>query len=800
MRVAVGVVILGAFFLISVREVFAAGLTVDQGGTGTTTIPTNYVMMGNTPLRIKAVATSSLGITGTPAGADTQVQFNDGGVFGGDADFTWSKLLNLLSFTSASTSLFTVSGTQWITPLATGAGAFLAVDNLGKIIATTSPTTGGGIVGPGTVGQNAFYSAVNTVTGTSSLFTATSGNIGIGTTTPATLLSLTGGNLSMNTTANTNSSTLLLTELGTTLGFIQQRGTAAASLPNRLKIATQSGTNGDLVLGTNAQDYLFIAGGQNGLTAGNVGIGTSSPASLLTVQSSAGATYPLLVQGSTAGGLFRVRQTGGNDFFMEMFSNLGDTTSNVVRLNTNGNSYLNGGNVGIGTTTPGNLLVVGNGTANLAVPFNKITAVDTGDARIGAVVNNAGTFMRYNSSGGYGDLFAYDYTGAGAKNLILNQFGANVGIGTTTPASLFDVNGTATVWGDLDLKTTNSLRFGPAANVTAGWNSGASSLVFAGSPVLFNAGLISQTVTPQFRAGISNDVATYLQINGGTSGYTYFNGNVGIGNTSPSGKLDIQANASTPLLVTSDSFFYTVFQANGNSGQTGLNLVTKDSGGTNYNGYVYQTSGGINFQGPSSGILAFGQSTNASGGALVERMRIGSTGNVGIGTTTPFNALTIAGASFAGASIVMERAALPYVQFGATATGGLSFLTDAGLERGRFESGGNFGIGTSTPVSKLTVNGDIGTDGTNVTVSGCGTSPAITVGSTDTAGEITQGTISTGCTISFSSTKARAPFCTVTSKAGLGFTYAVSSSAITITNVGALSSTAVVYHCIQNNL
>jgi hypothetical protein len=33
---------------------------------------------------------------GTPGGSDTQIQFNDGGSFGGDADLTWNKTTNLL--------------------------------------------------------------------------------------------------------------------------------------------------------------------------------------------------------------------------------------------------------------------------------------------------------------------------------------------------------------------------------------------------------------------------------------------------------------------------------------------------------------------------------------------------------------------------------------------------------------------------------------------------------------------------------------------------------------------------------
>ena len=35
--------------------------------------------------------------SGLPSGSDTQIQFNDGGVFGGDSEFTWNKSLNTLT-------------------------------------------------------------------------------------------------------------------------------------------------------------------------------------------------------------------------------------------------------------------------------------------------------------------------------------------------------------------------------------------------------------------------------------------------------------------------------------------------------------------------------------------------------------------------------------------------------------------------------------------------------------------------------------------------------------------------------
>ncbi len=56
------------------------------------------------------VGTSS---TATPGGSDKEVQFNDGGTLGGDADFTWDKTGNLLTVTGAVSASTTITAASF---------------------------------------------------------------------------------------------------------------------------------------------------------------------------------------------------------------------------------------------------------------------------------------------------------------------------------------------------------------------------------------------------------------------------------------------------------------------------------------------------------------------------------------------------------------------------------------------------------------------------------------------------------------------------------------------------------------
>jgi hypothetical protein len=111
---------------------------------------------------------------------------------------------------------------------------------------------------------------------------------------------------------------------------------------------------------------------------------------------------------------------------------------------------------------------------------------------------------------------------------------------------------------------------------------------------------------------------------------------------------------------------------------------------------------------------------------------------------------------------------------------------------------GNVGIGTTTPFAKLSIYGHLSTGtSTAPTLTSCGTNPSIT--GTDNASTITEGTIATSCTMTFNTPFRNTPVCTITSQSGLVFSYTKTNTAITITNVGALSSTLLDVVCVGQN-
>ncbi len=125
----------------------AVTLTGDVTGTGTGTVATTLadtlVVPGsytraNITIDSKGRITSAAnGSSGTPGGTDTQVQFNDGGIFGGDSKFIWTK-------TSGGKLTLGVPGST--TQIATPDGVGTDVADLGISAGSSPGSVAGGTV------------------------------------------------------------------------------------------------------------------------------------------------------------------------------------------------------------------------------------------------------------------------------------------------------------------------------------------------------------------------------------------------------------------------------------------------------------------------------------------------------------------------------------------------------------------------------------------------------------------------------------------------------------------------------
>jgi len=101
----------------------------------------SYLIAGSN-VTISSVSNGSVTISSTqvsPAGADTQVQFNDGGVFGGDAGFAYNKTTDTVTVAGAVTASLGLSGS--LTKLVDGTSYLIAGSNVTISSTSNGPVT-----------------------------------------------------------------------------------------------------------------------------------------------------------------------------------------------------------------------------------------------------------------------------------------------------------------------------------------------------------------------------------------------------------------------------------------------------------------------------------------------------------------------------------------------------------------------------------------------------------------------------------------------------------------------------------
>lgn len=724
-----------------------SGITINQNGT-------NFSIVGQTFVQTPTTLTGTNGITVAGTGFDLTV----GGIAQNLTSQSASVTTSGLNF-----EIGTASGTNFglLNPL-----DFAAFNNK---VSTIVGTNGISINQNGSiysiVGQT-FVQTPTTLTGTNGITVAGSG------------FDLTVGGVAQNLTSQTASVTVaglnlnIGTATGTSFGLLNPIDFAAFDN----KVSTIVGVNGISInqvgnnysiSGANASQWTTTT---NGIfyNSGDVAIGSSNlnfaQAKLNIVEDASLKSALFLSGGNISNGLKMELGRGATRDGMigiagsgSTFTGVGNPGDMIIRSDNNLLIAANGannivfangisetsrvvirplGNVGIGVSIPGEKLVVsGNISATGIGYFSSISGLTLNGAPAGSVVTVDG-----NGTLGFGSILASTQWTTTTNGI---YFSSRIGVngiepGTGTGINIKSVGNTSK---PIRVEYSGANTF-PIFEVDQGSGGQGNMMLYD------NAGIRVAQVS------VSNP--------------TYFNGtgNFGIGTISPSEKLTVQGNSS----VSGIGYFSSISGLALNGALIG-SVVTVDGNGT----------------------LGFGTLPVISPNQWISSSttQIYTNSFVGIGTSNPVNLLHVASSAPGVAGFITSsnsdnsnfinlysgRTAANFGSIGFRNTGALSFgtLTSPNneasyIELGRFTSGGNFGIGTTNPGERLTVQGNssvtgIGYFGTiaGLALNGASVGSIVTV---DGAGRLGFGTLTnsasqwttTGTNIYFQGTNANNGF------------------------------------------
>ncbi|MDR6370543.1 uncharacterized protein YaiE (UPF0345 family) [Chryseobacterium bernardetii] len=588
------------------------------------------------------------------------------------------------------------------------------------------------------------------------------------------------------------------------VGYYYYNGSVWTKLANPVNIYNADGTltgNRTVTQGANTLAFTgtktnaFSVNGKNfSVDAANsrVGIGTIAPASSLSVQNSSGATNSTISAGIENCGaaclqgiarnitLYNLNSTGGQFAelgFIPSTSETGLSGASITGIDRDAaNSYAglqfstrnatdyaprltikSSGNVGIGTTSPTNKLQIESTTSGALKIVDGTQGTDkvlTSDASGVAtwkalpaapasanIYNTDGTLTGNRTVTQGANTLAFTGTQTNAfsvngKNFSVDAANSRVGIGTIAPASSLSVQNspgatTSTISAGIENCGAACLQ-GIARNITL-YNLNSTGGQFAELgfiPSTSETGLSGASIS-----GIDRDAAnSYAGLQFSTRNATDYaprltiksSGNVGIGTTSPTNKLQIESSTSgalkivdgtqgTDKVLTSDASGVATWKALP-AAPASANIYNTD-GTLTANRTVTQGANTLAFTGTQTNAFSVDGSTLSVDAA---------NGLVGLGTTTPDTKLTIStpdssfGLNHTNGTVNLKT----YIGGGAATVGtttanDLRFMTN-NTQKMTVTSSGNVGIGTTTPNTKLTVStadNSFGITHTNGTVS-----------------------------------------------------------------------------------
>ena len=367
---------------------------------------------------------------------------------------------------------------------------------------------------------------------------------------------------------------------------------------------------------------------------GNVGIGTTTPSTGVEIENG-GLGLPATTGTDNSTSFMRLKKSTsgwGVDYGLNTIGTPAGwiQARDTTNFATNASFLINpnGGNVGIGTTSPSAFLHLKGGLSYGS--FRISPSVANGESAMAFFTDVAGTntsnawVIGHAGWGHPGDFVIGNQAGGGP--LVLVQQNGNVGIGTTGPTNQLHVH--------TDTDNAYAIRIEGSTNNGAGvWTglgiggeatNSKSALLFEDVGVSYARGKLHLCVNNELNQNIATPADAKLTISN--------DGNIGIGTTSPGYKLDVSGTGYYSGQLTIDGF-------TNNSGisfrkgysPTNTGIRAKAVGTANRDGLELLGYNGIDF--------------TVNNGANVAMRIVGVTGsgvgNVGIGTTSPDNILEL---------------------------------------------------------------------------------------------------------------------------------------------------------------
>lgn len=470
--------------------------------------------------------------------------------------------------------------------------------------------------------------------------TGANGNVGLGTTAPGVKLEVAGG-----IRATTSSGQIDVDPTsgafrfydGTTFrGGLGTGGWASV------------GATADIVQYLNGVNY-YISNGSTALVkvepTGKVGIGTTSPSTKLSVSGSDDVASTGVIEIITSGGTNL--KIGGNTTYSWIQSH----NSSPLYINQLGNNLilnLGGGSVGIGTASPGYKLDVSAAARVYGVRIGRDFSIanratvrldSNGDAPADILFGQTAAANQADWTGVYWSISSRN-SGAGAAegnkftiwrgdahsapNNSESQFititpGLNLGIGETSPTQKLHVSGNVRVTGAY---YDSSNAAGTSGQILSSTGTGTAWISPGGG-----GGIITGS-------GTTNYVTKWTGTSAVGDSSIYDNGNVGIGTSTPSYKLQVNGNAafatnSGGLRIDSYDANTAVIRPTVSNGS----ILISDDSGTVGRGVEFLNGGGIVIQ----SLNTYDPLSVQSNGSTILLAK--SSGNVGIGTADPIASL-----------------------------------------------------------------------------------------------------------------------------------------------------------------